>query len=101
MKKTIVDGWIGRGIYLPEIFSSFMKGLGAERVPVYTMVYHFQDVTVVYLYRNSRQFGGIYEVDSRIDLVGDENKVGVVERILLAEQEKFNPSQTIHLGMQG
>lgn len=93
MKKTIYDGWSSREPYSRLSFGGFMTRLGADVteggvVVENTAVYHLHDVSVVWKYRGwiaGVSFGPLCSVE----LLGDEDKVSKVEKIILAEQEKF------------
>lgn len=93
MKKVIYDGWSDKQPYTRCSFSEFMKRLGADVTEggvlvENTAVYHLLDVSVVWKYK-----GWAPGVSSgplcSIELLGDEDKVSEVEKMILAEQGRL------------
>lgn len=101
MKKTIYEGssYIRNGsVYRGDNLNTFLTGLGAELVgdtlSSSVLVYHFQDVSVIRITLPSEN-----PFDCRIDLVGEASRLGEVEKILLAEEERRRPHIGAHLGL--
>ena len=103
MKKIIYEGSDDVAPYTPSTFGPFMKGLGAENgsLPSSNLTgYHLDGVTVLYRYTGFLKHWYLTGGTCSVELLGDKDKVGAVERIILAEQERVNTTSGIHLGMQ-
>ena len=95
MKKTIYQG-ADRGLYVFGEFQRFMKSR-PEAEPVRSkfslddrlfQIWHWKGTTLHYGCTD-----GVLSSSARVDVIGELDKIGEVERLIYAEAEKYRVAQ--------